>query len=781
MRLLWTGTAASAVDLQALLPSDFSSSTARAIDPYGNIVGSAFVGATSYAVEWLAGDLYIGSGGGWTAGANWTSGTPTAGNDVLLIQSDSTNRVVTYSNPTPAVVLGQITIDATGTGTMTLSQAQDTLTSTSEIIGFLGTGTFTQTGGTHIVTGTMTLAAQAGSQGTYNLSGSGAVHAGAILLNSGGTFNQSGGTLYAGTFTQAGGAVTGTLQNQGSFVYQSGTFSGRLLNQGTLNLGPSFTAGNGVENDASMTLSAGQTLTVNGAGLDNLGTFILSGGTISGAGSVLNDVGGTIQGSGVVNPFLTNDGALTVGGLLTLNGGASNHGIVQGSGTVSGNLSNAIDGTINVAAGNLLAIANPFTNSGLIMLQGSAAALHGGAIANAGTIQGVGVVGNLVVNTGTIEPIGGTLSLSGALTNGAAGLLTSGSGTKLIVTPGLAANAGIINLTGGTYDNNGFALSNTGQISGWGIFRTGGTGLDNNGSITLSGGLTTVNGPVTNENGKTIVVAYNPAIFIGLVTNNGGGTFNIVSTTAVFAGGSSGSFNGTFTNNANSTFNVGGSGAIEIDGPPTLGNSSALAVGDTSTLRFKATTGAASVGTGVTATVASGATLELAGSVSALSAGANRVNITNNSSSAGLLVSGTHQVVGNIGGSGDTQVNAGSDLTANFIIQSALVIGGTSKNPGSVTIAASDASGSPVGQPSGLALAGSLASSRLFDAGISSANLSSGGTELASLSPSSSVVGGNPSSVPEPSTLLLVLVAITGLAGQKDRAMPPCPHSPQIP
>ena len=203
-------------------------------------------------------------------GRNWSSGTPTSGNDVLIIQADSANRMINYTNSGPAVVLGQITIDATGAGTMSVSQSQDTLTSTNEFIGFLGTGTYSQSGGTHTVTGTMTLAAQAGSQGTYNLSGSGSLHAGSILLNSGGTFNQTGGTLYAGTFTQAGGSVTGTLQNQGSFVYQSGQFNGRLLNQGTVSLDSNFTAANGVENDASMTLNAGQTLTANGQGLDNL-------------------------------------------------------------------------------------------------------------------------------------------------------------------------------------------------------------------------------------------------------------------------------------------------------------------------------------------------------------------------------------------------------------------------------------------------------------------------------------------------------------------------------
>ena len=93
---------------------------------------------------------------------------------------------------------------------------------------------------------------------------------------------------------------------------------------------------------------------------------------------------------------------------------------------------------------------------------------------------------------------------------------------------------------------------------------------------------------------------------------------------------------------------------------------------------------------------------------------ANRVNITNNSqqtSGGMLLVSGTNQQVGAIDGTGDTVVNDGSDLTANHIIQNALVIGGTAGQPALVTIDASDASGNPLGQSSGLALAGSLTSS----------------------------------------------------------------------
>jgi autotransporter-associated beta strand protein len=211
------------------------------------------------------------------------------------------------------------------------------------------------------------------------------------------------------------------------------------------------------------------------------------------------------------------------------------------------------------------------------------------------------------------------------------------------------------------------------------------------------------------------------------------------------------------------TISKSGSGTLEIDGAPTFSNTTSLQING-GRLRFNVASGAASIGTRVTATVAAGATLELAGSVSALFSGANRMNITNNSNSTGLLVSGTHQQVGNIDGSGNTQVNAGSDLTANYIIQNALIIDGAAGNPALITIDASDASGNPLVQSSGFALAGSVTPGGTFGArGISSANLSSGGlADLGVPSFGDSVGRVNPSSVPEPSTLLLALLAVLG-------------------
>jgi hypothetical protein len=471
-------------------------------------------------------------------------------------------------------------------------------------------------------------------------------------------------------------------------------------------------------NRGNFNLSATIPFNLGGATLTNRGTLNLNGGLLSGAGSLVNSFGGTVSGIGAIQSSFSNSGGVLLVG----------------------------NGTMNVT--------QAFTNSGSIQLAQAASNLEGGAITNPGLIRGVGNVGNGVTNSGSIEALGGILYLSGQLTNSANGLLNAGTGSELVVTAGLLGNGGIINLSGGTFDNNSAPLNNTaaGQISGWGIFRTGGTGIDNNGIITFSGGQTTVNGPLTNEGGRTITVAQNNALFTGLVTNNATATFNAVNAVATFAGG--------FVNNGNSNFIKAGGGTVEITAAPTLNNGSMLSV-TTGTLRFNVVSGSPTIGTGVNAVVSSGATLELAGSVSALANGPNRVNITNNSNAPGILVSGTNQQVGNIDGSGTTQVNAGSDLTANHIVQGALVIGGTLKNPGLVTIDASDASGNPLARPAVLATppvtplstGGNLADSLGY---------TTNSDPLVDSPPLVASTTGAQAAVPEPSTLLML--AAGGLA-----------------
>jgi hypothetical protein len=146
-----------------------------------------------------------------------------------------------------------------------------------------------------------------------------------------------------------------------------------------------------------------------------------------------------------------------------------------------------------------------------------------------------------------------------------------------------------------------------------------------------------------------------------------------------------------------------------------------------------------------------------------LANGPNRVNVLNNGNAPGVLVSGTNQQVGNIDGSGTTQINAGGDLTANHIIQGALVIDGTSKNPGLVTIDASDASGNPL---AGVEILASPTPATPLGARANLADPLGDATSSDSLATSTpplvSSLSAAPAAVPEPSSLFLLFVS--GLA-----------------
>jgi autotransporter-associated beta strand protein len=137
-----------------------------------------------------------------------------------------------------------------------------------------------------------------------------------------------------------------------------------------------------------------------------------------------------------------------------------------------------------------------------------------------------------------------------------------------------------------------------------------------------------------------------------------------------------------------------GAGTLIVTGPNTYSGNTAV---DAGKLTFNVATGTPSVGSATTVTVAPGATLELAGSISALGSSTGpRANIVNDSTAGGVLISGQHQFVGDIDGAGQTTIAAGSDLTANHIIQSALVIESSSTSIATLTITAIDDSGAPL-------------------------------------------------------------------------------------
>jgi autotransporter-associated beta strand protein len=142
-----------------------------------------------------------------------------------------------------------------------------------------------------------------------------------------------------------------------------------------------------------------------------------------------------------------------------------------------------------------------------------------------------------------------------------------------------------------------------------------------------------------------------------------------------------------------STFTKMGAGLLDLSGSNNFSGNLHVANGR---LRLAASA-PSGLSSGISLTVDGVATLELAGGVSDLAGGSHPVNISNSSTAAaGIEISGTHQAVGNITGAGSTTIDTGSDLTANSIVQRALVIGGSAGSPAKLTIAPSDPSGNPL-------------------------------------------------------------------------------------
>jgi hypothetical protein len=159
----------------------------------------------------------------------------------------------------------RVGLNAGSAGTYTLSGGTMSIVGSRIGISTAGTGTFNQTGGTHS-TSSVTL----GTTGTYNLS------AGSLTTPSGGT-----GVVVNGVFNQSGGdIVTPTLTIGGSFS-GTGTFN---MSGGTITGVPFFP---NTPVAAIANVNPGGRFTLSGSGALNAGvvvkgTFLQSGGTLTG-------------------------------------------------------------------------------------------------------------------------------------------------------------------------------------------------------------------------------------------------------------------------------------------------------------------------------------------------------------------------------------------------------------------------------------------------------------------------------------------------------------------
>jgi DNA-binding beta-propeller fold protein YncE len=617
---------------------------------------------------------------------------------------------------------------------------------------------------------------QAGSftnNGVYTISGGTLTVSGGTVTNNA-TMTLSGGSVTAGQLTNnygaslnAAGTVTGSLANQGTLT-QTGqlSVSGAFTNSGIANLaaGQQLLASGGMTNSGTVNLNGGA-IAVNFGTFTNSGLVALNGGAITGY-TINNPAGGTIRGDGTIgilspalDTFLTNQG-----GLIYANG---TNGL-----TLAGFLWNSVGGELRVADGDSLTVLplNPsWTNSSTITLQGPNASLNGGTLFNSqdGTISGQGrVTNNISLNYGTIRAVAGQLALCGSVTNGAAanpaGTIESAAGTSIVVSQGLALNSGLIALTGGSFSNGGFTMSNNGSILGNGTFSTG--GLYNSGTVTLSDGNSSIFGPVTNNSGGTISTYGTSAAttiisFYGPVINNAvAGAFQINSSTARFLGGYTG--NGPLVTDPADVYftglTLGTSGTIQggtgdryfVTAPFTsagqinLGGNSQMVVASGGTMTQ--TAGTLHLGPSATLTAGTvqinGGTLEADGPAATIAASLVYASPAKSTYQGILTGSGNSLIVDNpaaeliLGGTGN-------------------YTGGTTVEEGLLVIDSSEAipSGSTVATGVGGAIV------------LGDPTLPSDGTSLGGLLPGAGGGPASPHAVPEPGTLVL-LAAACGLA-----------------
>jgi fibronectin-binding autotransporter adhesin len=524
--------------------------------------------------------FYVGDYGSGTVIQNGTASVTTP--SLVLGEANGSFGGYTLADTATLAVTGNETIGYNGSANFTQNGGANKITGSLLVSAGYGAGTYDLAGGTLNASFVEVETGYPAGLSTMEQYG-GTLTAPTVQVDTYANYYLENGNLFAnvsnsGNFDFNGGLLLGNFfnTNLGTFGYTGGTLIGSFTNQGLFDLFSNFTVPYSFLNEYPFTLSSGITLTVNGSGIDNERYIYLSGGVLAGNGTKTND--GTIQGAGTISGpgALINNGTITeASGYLvfymagnpdynygtinlqaasgdldisTLNSPVSdrlvNAGILNLNSSVtdgSGGLENASGGTIvgpgrintayfvNDAGGTISVPAGTFniepsfTNSGTINLTDPAANLTGGTITNNGTLEGIGTVASNVTNSGNIQPGPGTLTLSGTNTNSNDGTISIPSGSTVFLTSGLASNAGTINLAGGTLDNNGNAMSNAGEINGFGTINAG--ALNNNGHfgdriIALSGGASTINAAV--ENNGTFSITGGSALINGSVNSGGG-------------------------------------------------------------------------------------------------------------------------------------------------------------------------------------------------------------------------------------------------------------------
>ncbi len=373
-----------------------------------------------------------------------------------MYQSGGTNSVSSGQSAS-ALYLG---FNAGDNGTYNLSGSGLLSVGFEEYIGDNGTGSFTQSGGTHTVSSFMILGNNAGGSGSYLL------NSGLLYVGVGGNANEDIGNSGSGSFTQMDGnhMVSGVLL-LGNAAGATGTYD---LQGGSLSATDEF------------------------VGVSGSGSFMQSGGT--------NTVGimflGLNGGSGTYN--------LSGNGQLSAYFGYEYIGASPVTGAYSGTGSFLQTGGTNSAGNLTLALGSGYSgtytlNGGLLQLsslaQGGGAATFnfGGGVfqATASIYTSVPIVLTAAVGNGVFDTNGNALTLAGPL-SGPGGLQKIGAGTLTLAVSNGYTGTTLVSigtlllgdsnaLSGSTFDSSG-----SGTLSFGALVSAVFGGLQGSGSLALT-------------------------------------------------------------------------------------------------------------------------------------------------------------------------------------------------------------------------------------------------------------------------------------------------------
>ena len=579
--------------------------------------GNTFNGSTTIQ----SGSLLLGNGGA----SGFIGSTSSITNNGTLVYN------LTSSGTLGMAISGTGALVKQSTGTLTLS------------------GSNTYTGATTISVGTLALGASNVIADTSNVS-----------VASGSTFALGGFSDTIGKLSGAGSVALGSGALTTTYGSGSGTFSGVISGNG------SFTLAGPADYNAYMTINGSNTYTgstnVNGA------TLILGANNVLSNSSALNISGGHFNAGGstqtlhsltMTSGLLTrNGGALTFNNASSLTGGTVNIGNSGGSiatggaltlGNVTFTYNASTDGLNALSLGGDVAVGNGGTAT---MSNGPAGGRGYIKLGDANRVFDVGANANLNVNW----VISSANPALGALTKNGSGTLTLNTFNEY--TGGTTVNAGTLVLGHATN-----TLANAGAVTVNGGTLSLGSNNDTIGALTLTGGS------ITGSTG--ILTASSLTLQNGTVSAILAGSASINKTTS-----------GTLTLSGNNTYTGAttiAAGTISINAAAALASTSAINLGDATSLTYtggtatldrniSVTSGTGSLRNTGNGTLTLGGTLSKNGTTLTFAQGVFNVtgSITGSSANSDLVVDSSTVTLNGVNTyDGPTYIINGGTLNAN--------------------------------------------------------------------------------------------------------------------